>query len=1159
MAAEVGAAHQRAREFLARAAGDATYGRLVDEGFDAGAFADEIIQRDKQRSLDDTSPSAAVGAVDAIKAYKVQLQTHIEDHVEESREALLRSSRGLQALRGDVEAVALAARDAKRKTRAMTRKLTKPYDSCERKTRRLRLVFEANEILRRAQRCRFALRRLEEKRGLSGPEDLAARAALVNEIETLVDPPARDGQNAASLDVIDVCRGARDAALQAREELEGSADVALDEALTTLNMSRAGAALAVAAELGRLEEAVDRALKRLADAAQTCTAAALAGRDPREDADAEPLTAPFAKDAAQAHARHWAAALRSSSQRAALLETALRKRRVDVAAGAETLHDAAVKAGAFKGKTSLRARHASEAAEAVRGALVEALRKDEEVPVEEEQDESSSDEEDAKPEAEATEDTLLGRTKSIINKATERTTDLIDKTQEHLDRLDERTEALAAAATKALKKTGSTIKDSVVGLSAKRAADAVAGALADHYPVVRRAFLAAAAEPFAAITDHDESQAAHQRLFDEYPSLTIDPLNDEGMLPLALLPPDGDYLGGAATAAPPKSFVALFEAQFAVVADHHAASAFGVEDTGVDAAMTDALAAAASLEPGPVDDVTVGNRLEMGLTRTHCRASVGRTYGPSPEFAESWETENAAQALCGRDFEPGAVSRAKRAARGPNREPLNVELPTDAAVEAVSSVESLGEALGPLEAQYLAQCRARLLGPVHFIYPEQAGYDAAVPTHTDVDKLLAIGRDELRRVDDSALEDAVCREIAGACTDFAERATRALRNVPAGRDAKAFGKLSRAVTEAYASTAPTEALTVPRAEWRASVREEFDARTAGACAVLRKGVATLRTTDALLPGLDALDAVCERVAFRGVDAAAYACCAHLANADVEEDYSEARDASKGAPLGASPCVVRLLSSLNAIRAGYLAFLPAWPKLQPNQDSPAARAAVPALAARVARQTCAHVCLRRPLAGGGRLVVARDIDALCDALADYAPETGVTLPRKRPGAQLLADEATAAAELKDALDELRALKRLLFVEPRLAEGETRAGAVLRAGLELAPVLRPSCAWHHCLAACGHARLPLPDALDVGEDVEASPALRAAYVAQLCDGDYGGDSLDTRRAREQRAWLDVLRCLGAWATRASATGVSALGDVHEAVQRDGAALRIASSPG
>jgi hypothetical protein len=1037
MTAEVGPAHQRAREFLARAAGDETYGKLVDENFDAGAFADEIIQRDRQRSLDDTGPSAAVAAVDAIKAYKVQLQTHIEDHVEESREALLKSSRGLRALRGDVEAVALAAREAKRKTYKMTRKLTKPYDSCERKTRRLRLVFEANELLRRAQRCRFALRRLDEKRGLNDPEDLASRAALVNEIEGLVDPPERDGKKPASLDAIDVCRGAKDAALAARAELETSSDGVLDEALSTLNVARAGAALAVAAELGRIGEAVDRALARLSDAARLCTTEALAGRDPCGE-NAEPLTAPFSKEAAQAHARRWASALRASSQRAALLETALRKRRLDN--GAETLNDVCIKSGALRGSSTLRQRHAREAAAAVREALVEALRKDETVLVEEEEeeDESEDEEEGGDAPAEEVEDTLLGRTKSIIAKTAERTTDLIDKTQEQLDRLDERTEALVNAAAKTLKKTSSDVKDRIVGPSAKRAADAVAETLADHYPVVRNAFLTAAAEPFDAIVD-DDAGMAQQRLFDEYPSLTIDPLNDGGMLPLSMLPPDGDYLGSAAKVAPPKSFVALFEAQFQALASTHERSAFrDDEDRGIEEALADA----AREEPVPVDDVAVGNRLEMALTRTHCRAAVGRAGGPNPEFCNTWETENPAMALAGRDFEPGDVSRRRRAERGPNREPVNVELPRSEAVQAESSVESLGDALEPLEARYLTQCRERLLGPIRMVYPEREGYDADVPTHSDVEKLVAIGREELRRVDDSKLEDAVCGEISNACAEFAERATRALRNVPAARDAKAFGKLPRAVTEAYASTKPTDGLIVPRAEWRASVREEFDARTAGACAVLRKGVSLLKATPSLKPGLDALDAVCARVSNRGGDAAAYVCCAQLANADVEEDYSDGRDAASGAPLGASPCVVRLLSSLHAIRAGYLAFLPAWPKLQPNQDSPSARAAIPALAARVARQCSSHICLRRPLAGGGRLVVARDIDVICDALADYEPETG--------------DAETASAELRAALDELRAVKRLLFVEPRLAEGETRAGAVLRCGLELAPVLRPSAA-------------------------------------------------------------------------------------------------------
>ena len=78
-------------------------------------------------------------------------------------------------------------------------------------------------------------------------------------------------------------------------------------------------------------------------------------------------------------------------------------------------------------------------------------------------------------------------------------------------------------------------------------------------------------------------------------------------------------------------------------------------------------------------------------------------------------------ALAGRDFEPGEVSRRRRSERGPHREPVNVELPRSEAVQAESSVESLGDALEPLEARYLTQCRARLLGPVRMVYPERGG------------------------------------------------------------------------------------------------------------------------------------------------------------------------------------------------------------------------------------------------------------------------------------------------------------------------------------------------------------------------------------------------------------------------------------------------------
>ena len=74
-------------------------------------------------------------------------------------------------------------------------------------------------------------------------------------------------------------------------------------------------------------------------------------------------------------------------------------------------------------------------------------------------------------------------------------------------------------------------------LQALSGLELVAETLADHYPVVRNAFLSEAAAPFDAIVD-DDAGLAQQRLFDEYPSLTIDPLNDGGMLPLSMLPPD---------------------------------------------------------------------------------------------------------------------------------------------------------------------------------------------------------------------------------------------------------------------------------------------------------------------------------------------------------------------------------------------------------------------------------------------------------------------------------------------------------------------------------------------------------------------------------------------------------------------------------------------
>ena len=117
------------------------------------------------------------------------------------------------------------------------------------------------------------------------------------------------------------------------------------------------------------------------------------------------------------------------------------------------------------------------------------------------------------------------------------------------------------------------------------------------------------------------------------------------------------------------------------------------------------------------------------------------------------------------------------------------------------------------------------------------------------------------------------------------------------------------------------------------------------------------------------------------DAAAYVCCSCLANADVEEDYSDS---------GRSPVRARRVA-LRRAAAVIFTCDPRW--LSGLSPGVAEAPAEPGLALRPCGDRLKRVganvvpiCLRRPLAGEQALVVARDIDVICDALADYEPET-----------------------------------------------------------------------------------------------------------------------------------------------------------------------------
>ena len=442
-----------------------------------------------------------------------------------------------------------------------------------------------------------------------------------------------------------------------------------------------------------------------------------------------------------------------------------------------------------------------------------------------------------------------------------------------------------------------------------------------------------------------------------------------------------------------------------------------------------------------------------------------------------------------------------------------------------------------------------------------------MPSKHDVAFMVDVALKEVRAAldDEPSLAPAVLGLVGGACEAFAARCGRALKRVPAARSA-GFKTLGAAVDDACRGGASAGDMVVPEVAWRASAVEERDARLVACAATLRRqagdrlgALGVAGGADALAPGLAALDGLGEAVAFRGVDAASYRVAVELA-AYADDGALGALDAP------ASPALVRALAALSGLRNGYFAALPCWPS--PATESPPCRAALPRLAARVARAFVSQAALLRDVDDAGRAALARDVSRLDDALVDYEPEALPAEAPRRDDGRALADERGAVVDLRRARGELALLKRLLFAEPRA--GEPRPRAILREGRALLAGaadgrdgragLRPSTVWHHCLAACGHALIPLPDALhDAGDggDDPAPPAARARalYAARLADGafdDARADADGARVDREREAWLDVLRCLDTWAQRASASGVSSLGDVYDAIHQDGEVL-------
>ncbi|KAJ8603788.1 hypothetical protein CTAYLR_000189 [Chrysophaeum taylorii] len=1163
-----------AEVLLAQLRDDPVYGSFASEDFDVAAFAKAVIERDAKEE------TYAEGVLAELGRRAGEVDTAIEAHVSESREVLLKGAKSMSALRRDVEAVEFATRDVRRRAKNMARKLIDPYEVCARKTTRLRTVFEANEVLRRSQRAIFSLRRLREKvaaldRGDDDLREMAKAAALVREIEGLVEGDGARG--AASLASVTVLSAEISFVGAARERLRASGADALDAALRATNQIDVAAALSLSHELGLLRASVDAAVERLAEGAADAAKAALSGESDALD-----------RGTARALADDWARAIENLALQAAILDRVLRKPREggrlwDVVSDKGPVVDRAWTAASKSILVALRSALELDAEAAAppneedkddgktkdEGHVVEGAK-----PTDEPQHEESNNANKPPPPPQLS---AIGTAKlAELSKAAK---SLLDETTQRSKRMVESSKMLVEQSSKLLVEQSKRMLPEQLSSVRK-----LTTALVAHYPVVRKSFLTMTAR-----FGGPSSTAAPETSGEEQGTdiIGIDP---------------HDPLGSVAKLAPPRSFVALCEAQFKEIFAAHEETCYATSRKP-DAAKRRAARAfeRASLAPLPtrmdeddededvqngalpysVEVVKYAQQLDSAVVKhriePYYAAARERPFGLDPKLFEELNNKKKQQL-------EEQKKKQLRAADDQEEEKKKKKKSSDDEAERISGKrldQLVLEALGPLCDGYLHATGQRLLEPVVLMFPEVEGYEAALPSKHDAARLVAAARKELRDVleegGEVTLVPAVLDRVSQACEEFGRRATRALKVKPARE--RNFESLTEAVDRAAKATRAARSSVAARrlgtddeprrpgeirdVRWRANATEEHDAQIASLCAQLETSLSRLRQLlpadffgldddddeedDAfearLRPGMAALEAVCERVSFVSLDAVAFRVELELARAHVD-DYSVASDEMP------SQSLERALAALEAARVGYCAALPFWHS--PGQfDSPSSRASVLALAARVARAFVSHVALYRPLSGDGRLRVATDAAALDNALAQYEPDA-LPPPKQTGGAprRHLASERAAALALERAREELAGLKRFLFA----AEDGAAVVTMLAEGAKLIRPrgpLRPSTVWHHVLASRGRDALPLPH--DLAEP-ERGGGSQHAYVAWLVAGPHpwDQDSPADQVTREGDAWRDVLRCLDSWAQRASATGVTNLGEVYDALQTHGAPL-------
>ncbi|XP_065066714.1 conserved oligomeric Golgi complex subunit 5-like isoform X2 [Rhopilema esculentum] len=221
---------------------DGTFSKFLEDSFDPKSYANTIIQ---SRAIGESLAKLADGINLLDKEIRDQVSSHHED--------LLSQATGIETLESVLQSIQGRIHSLKTSVERVQVQITDPYNRIASRTRQLRRLQNACDILRRVIRI-FHLGKRLQMQLKAGVREIAKAAQSLNELDHVLE-----GEDLSDIQLI---KNDLELIKKAREEVENQANLMLDQGLDNQNQTQTGTALQVFYNLGLLQDRVDEVVSK---------------------------------------------------------------------------------------------------------------------------------------------------------------------------------------------------------------------------------------------------------------------------------------------------------------------------------------------------------------------------------------------------------------------------------------------------------------------------------------------------------------------------------------------------------------------------------------------------------------------------------------------------------------------------------------------------------------------------------------------------------------------------------------------------------------------------------------------------------------------------------------------------------------------------------